>query len=71
MATHSWRGNFTNEEINSLQAKAFGTGSSPADEWDWQKLVAQHSLGWVVAFEPDLEMLYIEACGDSPRPRLA
>ena len=49
LTSFTWRGNFTNDEVNSLHAEALGTGPSPAEEWDWQRLVSQHSLGWVVA----------------------
>lgn len=31
--------------MNALNAEAFETGLFTADEWDWQSLVAQHSLG--------------------------
>ena len=35
--------------MNALHAEAFGARLFTAVEWDWQSLVAQHSLGWVVA----------------------
>lgn len=45
----TWRGGFTNEEVNRLHAEAFGTRLYDAAEWDWQQLVETHSLGWVTA----------------------
>src|SRR4051794_12963494 len=44
-----WRGPFTNEEANALHAEAFGTRMFSADEWNWERLLADHSLGWVTA----------------------
>lgn len=48
-----WRGPFTNEEANQLHAEAFGTRVYDAGEWDWERLVRTHSLGWVTAREAD------------------
>jgi GNAT superfamily N-acetyltransferase len=45
----SWRGQFTNDEANRLHAGAFETRLYSAAEWDWQRLVQAHSLGWVIA----------------------
>jgi GNAT superfamily N-acetyltransferase len=45
----AWRGTFGNEEVNRLHAEAFGTRVFSADEWDWERLARDHSLGWVVA----------------------
>src|SRR5581483_9980546 len=49
MPTFTWRGAFTNGEVNALHAEAFGTRVYSDDEWNWQALVERHSLGWVVA----------------------
>ena len=49
MPTFTWRGTFTNSEVNALHAEAFATRVYSDDEWDWQRLVERHSLGWVVA----------------------
>lgn len=46
---YSWRGAFTNEEVNALHAEAFQTRVYAEAEWDWVRLTSQHSLGWVVA----------------------
>lgn len=43
---YEWRGDFANEEINTLHADAFEHISF---EDDWQRLVTEHSLGWVTA----------------------
>jgi GNAT superfamily N-acetyltransferase len=45
----TWRGAFTNEEVNALHAEAFETRVYDAAEWNWEQLVAAHSLGWVTA----------------------
>lgn len=44
--TYSWRGTFTDDEVNALHAEAFG--HAPADD-DWTDQVARLSLGWVTA----------------------
>jgi GNAT superfamily N-acetyltransferase len=44
-----WRGEFTNDEVNLLHAEAFGTRLYDDSEWDWKRLVRDHSLGWVTA----------------------
>jgi GNAT superfamily N-acetyltransferase len=45
----TWRGEFTNPEVNALHAEAFGARASTEGERDWQSMVADHSLGWVTA----------------------
>jgi GNAT superfamily N-acetyltransferase len=45
----TWRGAFTNEEVNALHAEAFETRVYDAAEWNWEQLVEAHSLGWVTA----------------------
>jgi GNAT superfamily N-acetyltransferase len=47
--TFEWRGEFGNAEVNALHAEAFETRVYDETEWNWQDLVARHSLGWVVA----------------------
>ncbi len=49
MTTYEWRGPFTSTEVNALHAEAFGTRVYSDDEWPWERLVAEHSLGWVIA----------------------
>jgi GNAT superfamily N-acetyltransferase len=44
-----WRGPVGNAEANALHAEAFGTRVFTADEWNWERLLADHSLGWVTA----------------------
>jgi GNAT superfamily N-acetyltransferase len=44
-----WRGEFTSGEANALHAEAFETRLFSDDEWDWRRLVDEHSLGWVTA----------------------
>lgn len=45
----AWRGEFANHEVNLLHAEAFGTRIYHDSEWDWERLVLAHSLGWVTA----------------------
>jgi GNAT superfamily N-acetyltransferase len=45
----AWRGEFTSGEANRLHAEAFGTRVFDDAEWDWERLVRAHSLGWVTA----------------------
>jgi len=49
----TWRGEFTSAEVNALHAEAFGTRVFDDDEWDWERLVGAHSLGWVTARDAD------------------
>lgn len=53
MTEVSWRGPFRNDEINGLHAEAFGGRVFGDAEWDWEALVARHSMGWVVARDGD------------------
>lgn len=47
---YSWRGSFTNAELNALHAEAF---THPIGDEDWQARLSRHSLGWVTARTPD------------------
>jgi GNAT superfamily N-acetyltransferase len=49
----TWRGEFSSDEANRLHAEAFDTRVFDASEWDWRRLVADHSLGWVTARDGD------------------
>jgi GNAT superfamily N-acetyltransferase len=46
MIDYSWRGPFTNAELNALHAEGFD--HKVLDD-DWAAQVSQHSLGWVCA----------------------
>jgi GNAT superfamily N-acetyltransferase len=46
---YSWRGDFSNEEVNAIHAEAFETRLYDESEWDWVDLCRRHSLGWVTA----------------------
>lgn len=48
-----WRGQVTTVELNRLHADAFGHRLFGADEWDWERLLERHSLGWVTARHGD------------------
>ncbi len=43
---YTWRGEFTNAEINGLHAEAF---DHRIIDDDWREQLSRHSLGWVVA----------------------
>ena len=64
MTDYTWRGDFTNDEINALHAQAFQTRIFTGDEWDWRLLVAQHSLGWVVARDGDVLVGFVNVVWD-------
>jgi len=44
--TYRWRGEFTNDEVNTVHADAF---EHRLFDDDWQALTKTHSLGWVTA----------------------
>lgn len=50
---YEWRGDFVNAEVNALHAEAFATRLYDESEWNWQRQVEAHSLGWVVARDDD------------------
>jgi GNAT superfamily N-acetyltransferase len=50
MIDYSWRGSFTNAELNALHAEGFD--HKVLDD-DWVAQVSQHSLGWVCARDPE------------------
>lgn len=51
--TYEWRGTFSNDEVNRLHAEAFEHRVFDEAEWNWERLVKEHSLGWVVARDGD------------------
>jgi GNAT superfamily N-acetyltransferase len=54
---YSWRGEFTNPEVNELHAEAFETRVFDESEWNWREQVERHSLGWVLAREEGLHLV--------------
>ncbi len=50
MIRYEWRGEFTNGAINRLHAEGFGHRLLTDDWWGQ---VNKHSLGWVVAYDGD------------------
>jgi hypothetical protein len=56
---YSWRGSFTNAELNDLHAEGFGHRLLDVD---WQGQVSRHSLD----FEDHLRPFYFGSCGFSP-----
>ncbi|GAA0961655.1 GNAT family N-acetyltransferase [Virgisporangium aurantiacum] len=50
MIRYEWRGEFTNDALNRLHADGFG--HRLLDD-DWWGQVNRHSLGWVVAYDGD------------------
>ena len=45
----TWRGAFSSQEVNLLHAEAFETRVFEDAEWNWERLVREHSLGWATA----------------------
>lgn len=62
--TYSWRGAFTNDEVNALHAEAFQTAPSVARETDWREQCARHSLGWIVARQGDRLVGFVNVLWD-------
>jgi GNAT superfamily N-acetyltransferase len=62
--TCAWRGDFDNAEVNGLHAEAFETRVFDESEWDWQRLVGQHSLGWVTARVDDRLVGFVNVVWD-------
>ena len=62
--SYSWRGAFTDTEVNELHAEAFGTRVFTSEEWPWQQLTAQHSLGWVTARDGDSLVGFVNVLSD-------
>jgi len=58
---YSWRGPFTNAELNALHAEGFGHRLLDAD---WQAQVSGHSLGWVSARENDQLVGFVNVAWD-------
>ena len=59
--SYSWRGHFTNEEVNKLHAEAF---RHEVLEDDWWAQVNQHSLGWVCAEEGGCLLGFVNVAWD-------
>jgi GNAT superfamily N-acetyltransferase len=59
-----WRGTFTSSELNALHAEAFETRIYGDDEWNWWNQVNRHSLGWVVARDPELLVGFVNVVVD-------
>ena len=64
MTVYSWRGSFRNNELNLLHAEAFRTRLFSDREWDWEKLVGPHSLGWVIAREGERLVGFVNVVWD-------
>jgi GNAT superfamily N-acetyltransferase len=64
MTVYTWRGAFTNREVNLLHAEAFKTRLFSYSEWDWETLVARHSLGWVIARDGDRLIGFVNVVWD-------
>jgi GNAT superfamily N-acetyltransferase len=62
--TYEWRGDFENAEVNVLHAKAFEAQVHPNEVRPWVDLVANHSLGWVVAREGSELVGFVNVLGD-------
>lgn len=58
---YEWRGKFTNAELNLLHANGFD--HDPHDD-DWEAQVANHSLGWVCAYDGDELVGFVNVAWD-------
>ena len=61
MVEYSWRGRFTNADVNPLHAQAFG--HRLLDE-DWVAQLDRHSLGWVTAVEDGALVGFVNVAWD-------
>lgn len=61
---YSWRGDFSNDEVNVLHAEAFETRVFTESEWNWRDLTSDHSLGWVTAREDGLLVGFVNVPWD-------
>jgi GNAT superfamily N-acetyltransferase len=61
---YQWRGDVESTEVNVLHAEAFETRLFSADERNWSALLAQHSLGWVVARDGRLLVGFVNVVWD-------
>jgi GNAT superfamily N-acetyltransferase len=59
--SYSWRGQFSNEALNTLHAEAFGRRHSNDD---WWAQVNRHSLGWVCANLDDVLIGFVNVVWD-------
>lgn len=64
MTDYLWRGAFTDAEVNALHAESFGTRVFTDAEWPWGRLVAAHSLGWVVARDDNALVGFVNVVWD-------
>ncbi len=60
----TWRGDFSSDEANRLHAEAFATRIFDVSEWDWRRLVAEHSLGWVTGRDGDRLVGFVNVLWD-------
>jgi GNAT superfamily N-acetyltransferase len=61
---YTWRGDFSNEEMNALHAEAFETRVYDESEWNWRDQVERHSLGWVIAREGEALLGFVNVPWD-------
>ena len=61
---YEWRGAFGNDEMNALDAEAFGTRVFDESEWNWRDVVSAHSLGWVLARDDDVLVGFVNVPWD-------
>ena len=62
--SYEWRGPFENAEVNGLHAEAFETRAYSDDEWNWNDLLAAHSMGWVIARDDGLLVGFVNVVWD-------
>jgi len=61
---YTWRGDFSNEEMNALHAEAFETRVYDESDWNWRDQVERHSLGWVIAREGEALLGFVNVPWD-------
>jgi GNAT superfamily N-acetyltransferase len=59
-----WRGAITNAEVNQLHDEAFETRVVDGAAWNWNDLLDQRSLGWVVARDDDTLVGFVNVLWD-------
>ncbi len=58
---YTWRGDFTNDEVNGLHAEGFGARHV---DHDWRGRLHRHSLGWVCARDDSALVGFVNVAWD-------
>ena len=60
----TWRGVFSDAELNSLHAEAFGVDNVTQSAWGWRAQLERHSLGWITARDHDSLVGFVNVAWD-------